>query len=193
MAASSMMRAMPAAAIGVSLGATRVIAGTINPIPPSPSQRPMKMKSHWGTAENHATWWSIRFHTAGSYARTLPKPVKQKKTPSRICVVHSMTFNDFIAGDWRLIMGFNLLAALRRSALWFWRCPLPRFYSELLRVLGVQALPLKFHRVVANDASYWIACEQPVKHIEADVPARGAPGDVAAVDVVPEGEAGATA
>ena len=35
--------------------------------------------------------------------------------------------------------------------------------------------------------------QEPIQHIEADMPARGAPRDVAAIDVVPEREAGAAA
>src|SRR5262245_52647966 len=66
--------------------------------------------------------------------------------------------------------------------------------AELLCVLGVQSLPAaELHRVAGNDASNRLAGEVPLEDVEADVPARGAPRDEAAIDVVPEREARAAA
>ena len=44
-----------------------------------------------------------------------------------------------------------------------------------------------------DDASHRLAREEPIENVEADVPARGAPRDEAAIDVVPEREARAAA
>ena len=41
--------------------------------------------------------------------------------------------------------------------------------------------------------SDWLTGEEAIKDIEADVPARGAPGNKAAIDAVPERQAGAAA
>src|SRR5258705_9993437 len=58
--------------------------------------------------------------------------------------------------------------------------------SELLCVLGGQSLPtVELHGLRADDASDRLAGEEPLEDVEADVPARGAPGDEAAIDVVP--------
>src|SRR5208282_4269936 len=62
--------------------------------------------------------------------------------------------------------------------------------AELLRVLGVQALPaLEAHGLRADHASDGLTREQPIHHVEADVPAGRAHRDEAAIDVVPEREA----
>src|SRR6476646_3711614 len=64
-----------------------------------------------------------------------------------------------------------------------------RFNLELLCILGLQPLPdAEFHDLGADHASNRLAREEPIKHIEADVPACGAPRDVAAINVVPERE-----
>src|SRR5262245_18179038 len=66
--------------------------------------------------------------------------------------------------------------------------------AELLCILGVQSLPAAERRGLgADDASNRLIHEEPLKDVEADVPARGAPRDEAALDVVPEHEARATA
>src|SRR5882762_3535898 len=62
--------------------------------------------------------------------------------------------------------------------------------AELLCVLRVQPLPAaELHRLATNDASNRITREEPLKDVEADVPARGAPRDEAAIDVVPQRQA----
>src|SRR5437660_3029637 len=62
--------------------------------------------------------------------------------------------------------------------------------AELLCVLGSQSLPpAELHGLGADDASNRLTREEPLKDVEADVPARGAPRDEAAIDVVPEREA----
>src|SRR5262245_23563104 len=62
--------------------------------------------------------------------------------------------------------------------------------AELLCVLGVQALPAaERHGLGADDASNRLTREESLEDIEADVPARGAPRDEPAIDVVPEREA----
>src|SRR5262245_51072377 len=59
--------------------------------------------------------------------------------------------------------------------------------SELLGVFGGQPLPAaELHDFGADHAAQRLACQEPVEHVEADVPARGAPRDVLAIDVVPE-------
>ncbi len=65
-----------------------------------------------------------------------------------------------------------------------------RFDTELLGVLGVQPLPAgELHRLGTDDASNRLTREEPLKDVEADVPARGAPRDEAAIDVVPQRQA----
>src|SRR5437588_2610268 len=62
--------------------------------------------------------------------------------------------------------------------------------AELLCVLGVQSLPAaELHGLGADHASNRLTREEPLKNVEADVPARGAPRDEAAIDVMPEREA----
>lgn len=62
----------------------------------------------------------------------------------------------------------RLLSRLRR--------PVGRLNAELLGVLGVQALPAaELHGLGADDASHRLTREEPLKDVEADVPARGAP------------------
>src|SRR5262245_34203715 len=66
--------------------------------------------------------------------------------------------------------------------------------AELLGVLGGQSLPAaELHRLSADEASNRLSRKEPLKDAEADVPARGAPRDEAAIDVVPEREARAAA
>ena len=66
--------------------------------------------------------------------------------------------------------------------------------AELLCILGVQSLPAaELHGLGADDASDRLTREEPVKDVEANVPARGAPRDEAAIDVVPERQARAAA
>ncbi len=64
----------------------------------------------------------------------------------------------------------RLLSRIRRSV--------GRFDTELLGVLRVQSLPAaELHGLGADDASNRLTCEEPLKDVEADVPARGAPQD----------------
>src|SRR3954471_22557597 len=72
------------------------------------------------------------------------------------------------------------------------RGPAGQLDTELLGVLGVEALPAaELHRVGADHASDGRTGEQPVQHVETDVPARGAHRDETTVDVVPERQPGA--
>src|SRR5437899_6397684 len=73
----------------------------------------------------------------------------------------------------------RLLSRLRRLV--------GRFNTELLCVLGVQSLPAaELHGLGADDASNRLSREEPLKDVEANVPARGPPRDEAAIDVVPQ-------
>src|ERR1700730_14802920 len=84
------------------------------------------------------------------------------------------------------LLDSRLLSRLRR--------PVGRFDTELLGVLGVQPLPAaELHGLGADDASNRLTREEPLKDVEADVPARGAPRDEAAIDVVPQRQARAAA
>src|SRR5437588_4535176 len=72
--------------------------------------------------------------------------------------------------------------------------PVRPFNAELLCVLGVQSLPAaELHGLGADHASNRLTREEPLKNVEADVPARVAPRDEAAIDVMPEREARAGA
>src|SRR5215813_2787407 len=71
--------------------------------------------------------------------------------------------------------------------------PAGGLYAELLCVLGVQSLPAaELHGIGADDASDGLTGEGTVEHIEVDVPASSAHRDETTLDVVPEGEPGAT-
>src|SRR5690242_13770585 len=71
-----------------------------------------------------------------------------------------------------------------------WGRPVGSLHTELPGVLGVQPLPaFELHGRGPGDASNGLAGEKPIQHIEADVPARGAHGDVAVTDVGPQGQA----
>src|SRR4051794_4190887 len=60
-------------------------------------------------------------------------------------------------------------------------------HAELPGVVGVQPLPAAgLHGLGAGDASNGLPFEQPLQHVEADVPAGSAHGDESTVDVVPE-------
>src|SRR5579864_5610888 len=74
-----------------------------------------------------------------------------------------------------------------------WR-PLWRFNAELPGVLGHEPLPAgELHRIHADDVSHRIPAEKAIQDIEADMPARGAPCDEAAIDAVPQRQARAGA
>src|SRR5262249_48210233 len=76
----------------------------------------------------------------------------------------------------------GLLVRLRR--------PIGLFNVELLGILSVQPLPtFKLHRIGASDAGDGCSAEQVIQHVETNVPARSAPRDKAAVDVVPKRQA----
>src|ERR1700676_3431536 len=80
----------------------------------------------------------------------------------------------------------RLLSRLRR--------PVGRFDTELLGVLRVQPLPAaELHGLGADDASNRLTREEPLKDVEAELPARRAPRDEAAIDVVPQRQARAAA
>src|SRR6202140_2976029 len=89
----------------------------------------------------------------------------------------------------RLVASF-MIHFLRSRLLSRLRRPVGRFNTELLGVLRVQPLPAaELHGLAADDASNRLTREEPLKDVEADVPARGAPRDVAAIDVVPQRQA----
>src|SRR5580704_13884162 len=68
--------------------------------------------------------------------------------------------------------------------------PVGLFNTELLGVLRVQPLPAaELHGLGAHHASNRITRQEPLKDVEANVPARGAPRDKAAIDVVPQRQA----
>src|SRR3954462_14148856 len=101
-------------------------------------------------------------------------------TRAGFCTVDSMAF---------LLLRFNYVSRLAGSGR-----PTGALHAELLSIFGGQSLPaLELHGVARHDASDRLTREQPIQHVEADVPARGAPRDVAAIDVVPEREARAAA
>src|SRR3989442_1803320 len=76
----------------------------------------------------------------------------------------------------------RLLSRLRR--------PVGRFNTELVGVLRVQPLPAaELHRVATSDAADGSSAEKAIQNIETNVPARGAPRDEAAIDVVPQRQA----
>src|SRR5260370_624659 len=83
-------------------------------------------------------------------------------------------------------MGFFLLC-FKASGHW---SPTGGLNAELLCVLCVQSLPAaELHGIGADHASNRLTREEPLKDVEADVPARGAPRDEAAIDVVPQRQA----
>src|SRR5947207_15346936 len=70
------------------------------------------------------------------------------------------------------------------------REPLEALYPELLGVLGREALPgVELHRVCASDAADGSSAQKPIKNVEGNVPARGAPGDETAIDLMPQRQA----
>src|SRR5882724_11799651 len=74
------------------------------------------------------------------------------------------------------------------------RGPTASLNAELLCVLSVQSLPAaELHGLGADNASNGPTGEQPLQHIEADVPARSAHRYESTVDVVPKREPGAAA
>src|SRR5258706_1005752 len=74
------------------------------------------------------------------------------------------------------------------------RRPVGCFNTELLGLLGVQSLPAaELQRVTSNDAADGASAEKVIQNIETNVPSGSTHCDEAAIDVVPEGEAGAGA
>src|SRR5581483_292534 len=72
--------------------------------------------------------------------------------------------------------------------------PVGSFNTKLSGVLGVQPLPAaEFHGFGTDDASDGSPAEKTIQNIETDVPPRGAPGDKAAIDFVPQRQARAAA
>src|SRR6476620_10358933 len=99
----------------------------------------------------------------GSVTTTLQSPVLPFFPPSSAC--HAST-----------------LRGVRR--------PVGRFNAELLGVLDDQPLPGgDLHRVRADDAANRLAREETIENVEGDVPARSAPRDEAAIDLVPQRQA----
>src|SRR5689334_24044477 len=81
----------------------------------------------------------------------------------------------------------HTLTAMVRDRL---RRPTGGLNAELFRVLRVQTLPAaELHGLGADDASNRLTREEPLEDVEADMPARGAPRDEAAIDVVPQRQA----
>src|SRR4051794_40619844 len=69
-----------------------------------------------------------------------------------------------------------------------------RFSAELFCVLRRQSLPAaELHRIRAGDAPDGHTAEKAIQNIESNVPARGAPRDEAAVDLVPQRQSGSGA
>src|SRR5260370_34105219 len=66
-----------------------------------------------------------------------------------------------------------------------WNCPT----TELLGILSAQPLPAELHRLTTSDAADGCSAEKAIQNIESNVPARGAPRDEAAIDVVPQRQA----
>ena len=92
--------------------------------------------------------------------------------------------------------GHGYLRALGcASTLRAW-CDQPGFFSRP-NCFAYSALnrcqPSNFMSSGPSHASDRFACEEPIEDVEADVPARGAPRDEAAIDVVPERKARAAA
>src|ERR1700744_3736728 len=71
--------------------------------------------------------------------------------------------------------------------------PTRGLHTKLFGVLHIQSLPIKLRGLGADNAPQRLAGEEPLEHIETDVPACGAPGDEAAIDVVPKRQERATA
>src|SRR5271165_3341910 len=86
-------------------------------------------------------------------------------------------------------MGFFLLSTLRGVGR-----PTGGLNAELLGVLDVQSLPAaELHGRGADDGADGSSAEKAIQNIETNVPARGAPRDEAAIDVVPQRQARAAA
>src|SRR6185503_18877696 len=64
--------------------------------------------------------------------------------------------------------------------------------TELTCVLVDKLLPTELHSVRTNDTADRVACQAAIEHVEADMPAGSPPGNEAAINIVPEGEASAT-
>src|SRR6516225_6784567 len=92
--------------------------------------------------------------------------VKAMDSQRWVCRTHLFQFNG--------PSSFTLLSCLRR--------PVGQFNAELLGVLRGQPLPaIELHGLGAEDGSNRLAREEPLQDVEADVPARGAPRDEAAI------------
>src|SRR5919109_783268 len=94
------------------------------------------------------------------------------------------SFFLFLAG-WPMVLLLLASRILPRR-----RRPVRRFYTKLLGVLQVQPLPAaELHRVGADQAADGLPREEPIEHIETNVPSRSAHGDVALTDVGPQRQA----
>src|SRR4051812_30374614 len=72
--------------------------------------------------------------------------------------------------------------------------PTGRLNAELACVLGVQPLPAaKLHRIAASDAADGSSGEEAIQNVESNVPPGSTHGDEAAIDFVPQGQAGPAA
>ena len=84
------------------------------------------------------------------------------------------------------LLDSRILSRLRR--------PVGRFDTELLGVLRLEPLPaVELHGLGVDDAADGSSTEKAIQNIERNVPARGAPRDEAAIDVVPQRQASAAA
>src|SRR5438552_10823330 len=109
---------------------------------------------------------------------TMTATVKAMDSQRWVCRTHLFQFNDIVA----ILLDSRLLSRLRR--------PVGRFNTELLGVLRVQPLPAaELHRLTTNNAADGSSAEKAIQNIETNVPARGAPRDEAAIDVVPQRQA----
>ncbi len=84
-------------------------------------------------------------------------------------------------------------ARLTHRLLILLRRPVGRFDTELLGVLGVQALPAELHGVRADDAAEGSSAEKMIQNIEANVPPGSTHRDETAIDVVPQRQTRAAA
>ena len=172
----------------MSFGLAPVIAGSIRPTPPRNSQTPMKDEQvlRHGGKPRHVLERLIPqgrlvtedFTEAGEAEEDAPQHLHAPK-----CGIHG---SAWLVHCFAILLHSRLLSRLRR--------PVGRFNAETLCVLGVQSLPAaELHGLGADDASNRLTREEPLKDVEADVPARGAPRDEAAIDVVPQHQARAAA
>src|SRR5579871_2431107 len=92
-----------------------------------------------------------------------------------------------LAGAKAALFNVNSIMRLLRLSLRWRRSPTRIFHAELRGVFLGQPLPcFHLHGVPAGQSSYGVSCNEPVKNVERNVPARRAPSHEAAIDVGPE-------